>query len=95
MTAIQPPPPKGLFVFFRENPKAADKAVFGHESYPNRRGFLRGAGRATMGAMFGAAIPFHRTMPAGLIPAALADFELLEGKEGLVLFNDRPNFPKR
>ncbi|MGA9443961.1 MAG: sulfite oxidase [Methyloceanibacter sp.] len=81
---------KGMFAYFAEDPEAADKAVFDRESYPDRRGFLRGAGLATMGALLGAAIPFHRNMPAGLIPAALADAELLKGKEGLVLLNDRP-----
>jgi DMSO/TMAO reductase YedYZ molybdopterin-dependent catalytic subunit len=90
MTTILPVKPKGLFAFFQENPEAADKAVFGRESYPDRRGFLRGAGLATMGAMLGASIPFHRSMPTGLIPVALADQGLLKGKEGLVLLNDRP-----
>ena len=85
-----PPMQKGMFAFFAADPEAADKAVFDRESYPDRRGFLRGAGLATMGALLGAAIPFHRNMPAGLIPAALADAELLKAKEGLVLLNDRP-----
>jgi DMSO/TMAO reductase YedYZ molybdopterin-dependent catalytic subunit len=82
--------PKGLFAYFEENPEAADRAVFGRVSNPDRRGFLRGAGLATMGAMLGAAIPFHRNMPSGFIPIALADSDLLAGKEGLVLLNDRP-----
>ena len=90
MTPRLPPRQKGMFAYFAEDPEAADKAVFDRESYPDRRGFLRGAGLATMGALLGAAIPFHRSMPAGLIPAALADAELLKGKEGLVLLNDRP-----
>jgi len=90
MTPRLPPRQKGMFAYFAEDPEAADKAVFDRESYPDRRGFLRGAGLATMGALLGAAIPFHRNMPAGLIPAALADAELLKGKEGLVLLNDRP-----
>jgi hypothetical protein len=46
-----------------------------------------------MSAVLGASIPFHRHMPAGLIPAALAD-ELkdfaIEGKDGLIVLNDRP-----
>jgi len=90
MTPRMPTIQKGMFAYFAEDPEAADKAVFDRESYPDRRGFLRGAGLATMGALLGAAIPFHRNMPAGLIPAALADAELLKGKEGLVLLNDRP-----
>ena len=43
-----------------------------------------------MAAMVGAAIPFHRNMPAGLIPAAFADENVLVGKDGLTLLNDRP-----
>ena len=73
---------KGLFEFFEEDPEAADRAVFGRESHADRRGFLRGAGLATMGAMLGATIPFHRNMPAGFIPVALAESDVLEGKDG-------------
>lgn len=43
-----------------------------------------------MAAMVGASIPFHRNMPAGLIPAAFADENVLVGKDGLTLLNDRP-----
>jgi DMSO/TMAO reductase YedYZ molybdopterin-dependent catalytic subunit len=46
-----------------------------------------------MAALVGGTLPFHRHMPAGLIPAALADttaaFEI-EGKDGLSVLNDRP-----
>jgi DMSO/TMAO reductase YedYZ molybdopterin-dependent catalytic subunit len=46
-----------------------------------------------MSAALGASIPFARYMPAGLIPAALAQddapFEL-PGKSGLIVLNDRP-----
>ena len=76
--------------FFAKDPLEADRAFFGRESYSDRRGFLRGAGLTTMAAMVGAAIPFHRNMPAGLIPAAFADENLLVGKDGLTLLNDRP-----
>ena len=62
-----------LHEFFAADPIAADDAFFGRKSYPDRRGFLRGAGLAAMAAMVGAAIPFHRNMPAGLIPAVFAD----------------------
>ena len=65
-------------------------AFFGRKSYANRRGFLRGAGLAAMAAMVDAAIPFHRNMPAGFIPAAFADEVVLVGKDGLTLLNDRP-----
>jgi len=90
MRSGRPSPPRGLFAFFEEDPEAADRAVFGRVPNADRRGFLRGAGLATMGAMLGAAIPFHRNMPAGFLPIAFADQDLLVGKEGLVLLNDRP-----
>lgn len=84
------PEPQGLFEYFERDPEAADRAVFGRVPHADRRGFLRGAGLATMGAMIGAAIPFHRNMPAGFIPVALAQSDVLSGKDGLTLLNDRP-----
>ncbi len=87
------PRERGLCELYAEDPIRADELVFGRRCYPDRRGFLKGAGLATMGAVLGAGIPFHRNMPAGLIPAALAegpeDF-VIEGKEGLRVLNDRP-----
>ncbi len=76
--------------FFSKDPAEADRRFFGRESHGDRRGFLKGAGLATMGAMVGMAIPFHRSMPQGLIPAALASDDVLVGKDGLRLLNDRP-----
>ena len=84
------PEAPNLREFFADDSIAADHAFFGRTSYPDRRGFLRGAGLAAMAAMVGAAIPFHRNMPAGLIPAAFADEAVLVGKDGLTLLNDRP-----
>jgi len=81
---------EGLHEFFAKDPIAADRAFFGRISHADRRGFLRGAGLATMAAMVGASIPFHRNMPAGLVPAAFAGEDVLKGKDGLKLFNDRP-----
>ncbi len=78
---------------YREDPENADRIVFGRVSHPDRRGFLRGAGLATMGAMLGAAIPFHRNMPAGLMPVAFAadgDMAALAEKEGLTVLGERP-----
>ena len=85
---------RGLFELYNEDPERADALVFGRVPESNRRGFLRGAGLAAMGAAVGATIPFSSNMPAGLIPAALAqssdDFRL-EGKaDGLIIRNDRP-----
>ncbi len=76
--------------FFSRDPAAADLAVFGRVARADRRGFLRGAGLATMAGMVGAAIPFSITMPQGYIPVALAQGDVLTGKDGLTLLNDRP-----
>ncbi|RXJ74557.1 molybdopterin containing oxidoreductase [Veronia nyctiphanis] len=84
---------KGIHQLYNEDPVSADKLVFGRESYPNRRGFLKGAGLATMAAVLGGAIPFHRNMPAGMVPVAFADGLddiVISGKDGLTILNDRP-----
>ena len=83
--------PSDLMQRFAEDPDGADRQVFGRESEGDRRGFLRGAGLATMGAMLGAAIPFSRNMPAGFVPEALAQKAMtVDGKDGLTVLNDRP-----
>jgi hypothetical protein len=51
---------RGLYELYAENPERADRLVFGRVSHPDRRGFLKGAN-----------IPFHRHLPAGLIPATM------------------------
>ncbi|SEA08108.1 sulfite oxidase [Microbulbifer marinus] len=94
MSDDQKPESVGLHTLYRDDPLQADEEVFGRKPNPDRRGFLRGMGLGTMAAVLGvSAIPFHRNMPSGLIPAALADdpkpFKL-EGKDGLIVLNDRP-----
>ena len=84
---------KGLNDLYQEDPIQADKIVFGRTSDPfTRRGFLSGLSR--MGALLGAEIVFGRFMPAGLIPAALAEsteaFALPGKHPGLSILNDRP-----
>lgn len=80
-----------LFDLYADDPATADRLLFGRVPNPDRRGFLKGAGLATMAAMLGGYIPFHRNMPAGFIPAALAEEPFsIEGKDGLVVLNDRP-----
>ncbi|UCH49427.1 MAG: molybdopterin-dependent oxidoreductase [Betaproteobacteria bacterium] len=82
---------KDIFELYAEDPQNADRVVFGRETYADRRGFLKGAGLATMAALLGGAIPFHRNMPGGLIPVALAEEGFrIENKDGLVVLNDRP-----
>jgi len=82
--------PKSVWEFFARDPERADREFFGRKTNQNRRGFLRNTGLATMAAMVGSAIPFHRNMPAGFVPAALASEDVLVGKDGLTLLNDRP-----
>lgn len=82
--------PRGLYEFFSADPERADREFFGRVPHADRRGFLRGAGLATMAALVGSAIPYHRSMPAGLVPAAFAAEDVLVGKNGLKLLNDRP-----
>ncbi len=82
---------KNIFELYAKDPQLADRVVFGRETYPDRRGFLKGAGLAGMAALLGGAIPFHRNMPGGLIPVALAEEAFrIENKDGLVILNDRP-----
>lgn len=84
---------RGIRALYNEHPEQADWLLFGRRSNQvTRRGFLSGLG--CMSAALGAEIVFARYMPAGLIPAALAEeaapFEI-EGKHpGLVVLNDRP-----
>jgi DMSO/TMAO reductase YedYZ molybdopterin-dependent catalytic subunit len=63
---------RSLEELYHDDPERADAVVFGRQTDLSRRGFLGGAGLAAMGAAVGGAIPFASHMPAGLIPAALA-----------------------
>ncbi len=84
---------RGLHELYAEDPQTADRIVFGRKAHADRRGFLRGAGLAAMGSLIGASIPFHRNMPAGLIPVAFAQMDegaLIAEKDGLVVLSDRP-----
>lgn len=86
----QPIPITQFYHDHPDGPEAAEKKLFGRVPHADRRGFLKNIGLAAIGTLVGAAIPFHRNMPVGLIPAALADANVLEGKNGLSLLNDRP-----
>ena len=81
---------RSLHELYREDPDKADRRLFGRVAHPDRRGFLKGAGLAVMTALVGGTIPFHRTMPAHFIPVALANEPVIQGKDGLVVLNDRP-----
>lgn len=82
----------GIHELYEADPTAADQKLFGRKSESlTRRGFL--SGLKTMSLLLGAEIVYGRFMPAGLIPAALAQTETpfsIEGKDGLVVLNDRP-----
>ena len=61
----------------------------------SRRKFLTRSGAAAMSAAVGSAIPFAHLMPHGLVPVALAQQPppfRIDGKEELVVLNDRPAF---
>ncbi len=59
-----------------------------------RREFIRTAGLALIGTVFGSRIVFADKMPAGLIPVAFTDhptgFEIPGKHAGLVVLNDKP-----
>ena len=79
---------------YRKDPIAADRLIWGRQSDAmSRRGFLKNSGLISMSAALGMAIPFARFMPAGLIPAVYAADKApsqIEGKDGLIVLNDRP-----
>ena len=84
---------RGICELYQEDADRADRLVFGRIAKSNRRGFLKGAGLASMAAVVGGTIPFAANMPAGLIPAALAESHapfMIKGKDGLTVLNDRP-----
>lgn len=81
-------------IYSSQTPETADEMVWGRKADPfTRRGFLEKLGLAAMTSTIGANIVFKDQMPAGLIPAALAQSEqpfTIAGKEGLTILNDRP-----
>jgi sulfite oxidase len=87
-------PERSLQELYGDDPERADALVWG------RRGALKGAALASMGAALGAAIPFAARMPRGLVPAALAQPTAggqgsprtlqIPGKESLILQGERP-----
>lgn len=85
---------KGIHELYSIDPLEADRRLWGRRSNSlTRRGFIKGGGLVAMSAVVGATMPFARFMPAGLIPAALAEtltpFQI-PGKDGLIVLNDRP-----
>jgi hypothetical protein len=56
---------RGFFELYRDDPERTDALIFGRVASVGRRGFLKGAGPAAMGAALGGAIPFAGSGPAG------------------------------
>ena len=81
---------RGLNELYQDDPERADALVMG------RRGMLQRSSLAALGVALGAAIPFGRHLPTGMLPVALAQgqgpkFLDFPGKDkGLVLLGDRP-----
>ncbi|MGG5823421.1 sulfite oxidase [Falsiroseomonas sp. HW251] len=79
---------------YRDDPERGDALAFG------RRGALKGAALAAMGAVVGGAIPFGGRMPEGLLPAIFArpaaaqggapQLLRMDGKAALILQGERP-----
>ena len=83
----------GLNELYRRMPTEADKVLWGHQPTLSRRGFLSKGATVAVGAAIGMSIPFSKNMPTGLIPAAFAAdnaADQIEGKDGLIVLNDRP-----
>lgn len=83
------PRERSLRELYAEDAARADALAFG------RRGALKGASLAALGAALGAGIPFARRMPAGYLPAALAQGAApatlrMDGKAALIVLGERP-----
>ncbi len=85
---------RGIAELYNQDPEKADAEIWDRKADPmSRRGFLKKTGLATMTLAIGSQIPFFRSMPSGLIPLALAEADenkIIEGKDGLIVLNDRP-----
>ena len=87
---------KGIHELYEELGEKASAALWGNEppkSGLSRRGFLTRHALGAMAAVLGGRVVFGDRFPAGLIPAALAQSTepfRIEGKDGLVVLNDRP-----
>ena len=84
----------GIHKLYSQDREKADKLLWGRESGPSRRGFLRNIGLVSMQLMLGAKMVHAANFPSGLIPAALADsnevFSIPGKHPQMVVLNDRP-----
>ena len=87
---------KGIHELYGELGEKASQIVWGNDpldSSLSRRGFLSRNALSAMATVLGANVVFGDKFPAGLIPAALAQSPepfTIEGKDGLIVLNDRP-----
>ena len=84
---------RGFFELYGADPERAAAIVFGRRTRLDRRGFLKGAGLASLGAALGAIVPFARHLPSWLVPVAFGaetDWVLHLSGAGLTVLNDRP-----
>ena len=81
---------RGFRELFRADPEHASYLL---EPGRGRRRFARVLGSATVGFFATELMPFAGRQPFGWMPAALAQESepfVIEGKEGLIVLNDRP-----
>ena len=70
----------------------SDDMILNHGA-ASRRDFLTNTSVVSLATALGMTIPFARFMPEGFIPVAFAaqnNPDTIEGKEGLIILNDRP-----
>lgn len=71
---------RSLSELYADDPERADALVFGRRTDVSRRGFMGGAGLAAVGVAVGGTMPFADNMPAGLVPAVLAQDKPADAK---------------
>ena len=82
--------PEKTIIAPEEDKKHLGLEIFERVENINRRGFLKQTSLATLFAMVGTSIPFYRNLSDGFIPAAVAQENLLIGKNGLTLLENQP-----
>lgn len=84
----------GIYELYEKDPILADDLIWDRQSDPlSRRGFLKQHALQKMCLFIGASIPFSDWIPAGWLPAVMAESDSnfkIEGKDGLTVLNDRP-----
>ena len=89
-TTPRPRSPPDIHEFFAKDPTAADRAFFRPRNLLRPARIPAGRRARHHARWWARRSRSTRNMPAGLIPAAFADENVLVGKDGLTLLNDRP-----